>query len=82
VNGDWRGGRLGSYQGGFRVPFLVRWQGKAPAGATSGETALWTCWRPSPRVPAPLRAELTPQLFDLTLDPREPADIPAIEEPT
>ncbi|MCX6634547.1 MAG: arylsulfatase [Acidobacteria bacterium] len=38
VNGDWRGGKHGIYQGGFRVPFLVRWPGKSPAGATCGET--------------------------------------------
>jgi arylsulfatase A len=38
VNGDWRGGKHGIYQGGFRVPFLVRWPGHAPAGTTCGET--------------------------------------------
>lgn len=38
VNGDWRGGKHGIYQGGFRVPFMVRWPGKAPAGTTCGET--------------------------------------------
>jgi len=38
VNGHWRGGKHGIYQGGFRVPFLVRWPGKAPAGTTSHET--------------------------------------------
>jgi arylsulfatase A-like enzyme len=38
VNGDWRGRKHSIYQGGFRVPFLVRWPGKAPAGATSDET--------------------------------------------
>jgi arylsulfatase A len=38
LNGDWRGGKHGIYQGGFRVPFLVRWPGHAPAGATCDET--------------------------------------------
>ncbi len=38
VNGDWRGGKHSSYQGGFRVPFLVRWPGKSPAGESSSET--------------------------------------------
>jgi len=38
VNGDWRGGKHGIYQGGFRVPFMVRWPGKAPTGTTCDET--------------------------------------------
>jgi len=38
VNGDWRGGKHGIYQGGFRVPFLLRWPGKAPAGTTCDQT--------------------------------------------
>lgn len=38
VNGDWRGRKHSIYEGGFRVPFLVRWPGKAPAGTTCGET--------------------------------------------
>ncbi len=38
VNGDWRGGKHGIYQGGFRVPFLLRWPGKSPAGTTCDET--------------------------------------------
>jgi arylsulfatase A-like enzyme len=38
VNGDWRGGKHGIYEGGFRVPFLVRWPGKSPAGATCDQT--------------------------------------------
>jgi arylsulfatase A len=38
VNGDWRGRKHSIYQGGFRVPFIVRWPGKAPAGTTCGET--------------------------------------------
>jgi arylsulfatase A len=38
VNGDWRGGKHSIYQGGFRVPFLVRWPGLAPAGTACGET--------------------------------------------
>lgn len=38
VNGDWRGGKHSIYQGGFRVPFMVRWPGKAPAGTTCNDT--------------------------------------------
>jgi arylsulfatase A-like enzyme len=29
VNGEWRGRKHSVYQGGFRVPFIVRWPGKA-----------------------------------------------------
>lgn len=38
VNGDWRGRKHSVYQGGSRVPFLVRWPGNASAGTTSDET--------------------------------------------
>jgi arylsulfatase A len=38
VNGSWRGRKHSIYEGGFRVPFLVRWPGQAPAGTTSNET--------------------------------------------
>lgn len=33
-NGKLRGGKGGPFEGGFRVPFVVRWPGKIPAGAT------------------------------------------------
>jgi arylsulfatase A len=38
INGPWRGRKHSVYQGGFRVPFLARWPGRIPAGATSDET--------------------------------------------
>ncbi len=38
VNGDWRARKHSIYQGGFRVPFIIRWPGKAPAGTTCNET--------------------------------------------
>ncbi len=34
IVGPWKGGKHTVWQGGFRVPFIVRWPGKAPAGTT------------------------------------------------
>lgn len=34
-NGVLRGGKYQAYEGGVRVPFLVRWPGRVPAGRTS-----------------------------------------------
>lgn len=36
INGDLRGGKHDVWEGGFKVPFLVRWPGKAPAHSVSG----------------------------------------------
>jgi arylsulfatase A-like enzyme len=35
MNGDWRGRKHSVYEGGFRVPFIVRWPARVKAGATS-----------------------------------------------
>lgn len=37
-NGEWRGRKHSIYEGGFRVPFMVRWPGRVPAGTSSDET--------------------------------------------
>jgi arylsulfatase A-like enzyme len=37
INGSWRGGKHDVWEGGFRVPFVVRWPGHVPAGTTCGE---------------------------------------------
>jgi arylsulfatase A-like enzyme len=37
ICGPWRGRKHSVYQGGFRVPFLVRWPGKVPPGTTCDE---------------------------------------------
>ncbi|MGQ9574603.1 MAG: sulfatase family protein [Thermoguttaceae bacterium] len=36
-NKPWRGRKHSVYEGGFRVPFLVRWPGKVPAGTTCND---------------------------------------------
>lgn len=38
VNGDVRGGKHDVWEGGFKVPFVVRWPGKVAAGSTTGQT--------------------------------------------
>lgn len=37
-NGDWRGRKHSVYEGGFRVPFLVRWPGRIEPQSVCGET--------------------------------------------
>ncbi len=47
-NGPWYGGSAGglrgmkgtSWEGGYRVPFIARWQGHIPAGHTNGQPAV------------------------------------------
>ncbi|HVJ66624.1 MAG TPA: arylsulfatase [Caulifigura sp.] len=36
--GPFRGGKHDVWEGGFRVPYIVRWPGHVPAGTTSNET--------------------------------------------
>jgi arylsulfatase A-like enzyme len=36
-NGPLRDGKVGCYEGGYRVPYIVRWPGHVPAGTTSNE---------------------------------------------
>lgn len=37
INGPFRAGKHSIFEGGLREPFIVRWPGKAPAGAVSHE---------------------------------------------
>ena len=38
----WRGVKRDQWEGGHRVPFIVRWPGKIAAGSTTGQTACLT----------------------------------------
>jgi arylsulfatase A len=42
INGPLRGGKHDVWEGGFRVPFLVRWPGKVPSGTVSGQVVCLT----------------------------------------
>jgi arylsulfatase A len=39
-NADWRGHKADIYEGGHRIPFLVRWPGKVKAGSSSDTTVV------------------------------------------
>lgn len=43
-NGPWRGSKTTIWEGGHRVPFLVHWPGKVPAGRVSREPICLTDW--------------------------------------
>ncbi|NVK44534.1 MAG: arylsulfatase [Oceanospirillaceae bacterium] len=38
---------VGGYEGGFRVPMVVKWPGKIPAGTTTGEFMTMEDWMPT-----------------------------------
>lgn len=38
ISGPFRGGKHDVWEGGFRVPYIVRWPGKVPAGSVCDET--------------------------------------------
>jgi arylsulfatase A-like enzyme len=42
VNGDLRGGKHDIWEGGFRVPFIVRWPGRVQPATVSGEVICLT----------------------------------------
>lgn len=43
-SGPWRGMKGDAYEGGHRIPLIVRWPGVIPAGSTSNETVCLVDW--------------------------------------
>ncbi len=39
-NGGLKGGKHGMYEGGVRVPFIIRWPGRVPAGRVDGQSVI------------------------------------------
>jgi arylsulfatase A-like enzyme len=39
-SGGWRGSKLSLYEGGIRMPFIIRWPGCVPAGRVDAQTVL------------------------------------------
>ncbi len=65
ANGPLRGSKWNLYEGGLRVPWIVRWPGKVSAGVTSASPFIGTDLFPT--LAAATGAELPP---DVTLDGR------------
>ena len=49
--GPLRGGKYSAYDGGTRVPFVVRWPGRSSPEFRRRHSARWTCWPAWPRWP-------------------------------
>ena len=66
--GPWRGYKSHIWEGGHRVPFLVRWPGRVPAGSVSDEPIELTdlCATIASIVGAELPPEAAPDSFDVS----------------
>jgi arylsulfatase A-like enzyme len=60
-SGPWRGAKRDLYEGGIRVPMIVRWPGKIPAGRVSDQ--VWAFWDFLPTV-AEISGAKAPQQTD------------------
>jgi len=45
--GPWRGAKFSLFEGGIRVPAIIRWPGKIPAGESRGQMAHGCDWLPT-----------------------------------
>ncbi len=81
VNGVYRGGKTHVFDGGFRVPFVVRWPGKVPVESTCTDmismadvlattAAILGDKLPAPSAGAEDSHSFLPALLDEKIDPR------------
>ena len=67
-NGGLRGGKGDFYEGGLRVPLVVRWPGRVPAGAT--DDLVWAFWDVMPTLAELAAAECPGGIDGVCFAPR------------
>lgn len=76
-HGEFRGAKGRVYEGGLRVPLIVRWDGRVPAGAVSDQQGALQDWLPTlfaaAGVPAPADTDGIDLLPGLRGEPDAPA---------
>jgi arylsulfatase A-like enzyme len=82
VNGALRGGKHDIWEGGFRVPYLVRWPGRVPPGTTSDQLICHTDLLATLAgvLQVPLAAGCAEDSFDLQRAFTEPEPGPAVRD--
>lgn len=77
ANGDWRGQKADIWEGGHRVPFIVRWPGKAQPGRSTPAlvclTDLFATFAEALSAPLPLEAQDSVSFLPVLLGKTEPA---------
>ena len=68
-NGPFRGAKTNFYEGGIRVPLIVRWPGKIAPGSVSDQVAYFADIMPTLAELAQAREHLPPKLDGLSLVP-------------
>ncbi|NYT41478.1 arylsulfatase [Sphingomonas sp. R-74633] len=68
ANGDWKGMKADVWEGGHRIPFVIRWPGQVAPGTTSTETASLTDFMATAAAitGTPLPTDAAEDSFDLT----------------
>jgi len=81
--GPWRGSYFTGYEGSLRVPFIMRWPGKIPAGLVSNEIVHETDIFPTLANRGggePTRTYEVPLFYNLLLDPGEKFPLQELEK--